>query len=163
MRGVGLRGDGHDTSILCLGAHSDDIEIGVGGTILQWLASAAPLNVHWCVLTATGPRAREATEAAHSILAGASSVRIHLPGFKDGFLPSQFSEMKQWFEQLKSETTPDLIFTHRGDDAHQDHRQIQQLTWNSFRDHFILEYEIPKWDGDLGSSNTVRSASRRHS
>jgi LmbE family N-acetylglucosaminyl deacetylase len=154
MRTFTLRADGKVTSILCLGAHSDDIEIGVGGTILEWLASGSRIDVHWCVLTAAGPRAREAMDAAHSILRGANSVKIHLPEFRDGFLPSQFVETKQWFEQLKSDINPDLIFTHRGDDAHQDHRQVQQLTWNSFRDHLILEYEIPKWDGDLSQSNT---------
>ncbi|RXF70932.1 PIG-L deacetylase family protein [Hansschlegelia zhihuaiae] len=140
-------------SILCLGAHSDDIEIGAGGALLHWIASGLQLDVTWCVLSAAGTRAAEATESAASFLEGAARSSLEMASFTDGFLPQEGRELKQWFEDLKGRVDPDLILTHTGDDAHQDHRMVQQLTWNTFRDHFILEYEIPKWDGDLGRPN----------
>jgi LmbE family N-acetylglucosaminyl deacetylase len=105
------------------------------------------------VLSATGPRAAEAEASAAAFLNGAASVRIDIAEFNDGFFPYQGSDIKRWMEDLKLRVRPDVIFTHRRDDAHQDHREISNLTWNSFRDHLILEYEIPKWDGDLGRPN----------
>jgi LmbE family N-acetylglucosaminyl deacetylase len=144
---------GETVSVLCLGAHADDIEIGAGGTILGWIAAGAKLHVHWCVLSAAGTRAAEARSSATAFLAGAASAEIDVVSFKDGFFPYQGDEIKAWIEDLKHRTQPDVIFTHRGDDAHQDHREIARLTWNSFRDHLILEYEVPKWDGDLGRPN----------
>ncbi len=142
-----------DVEILCLGAHSDDIEIGCGGTVLR-LAEQYPNCVfHWVVFSATEVRGEEARRAA-MLFAGQSRLRGPvLKTFPDGFLPYVGGEVKTVFEQLKLAISPDLIFTHYGRDAHQDHRLISELTWNTFRDHMILEYEIPKYDGDLGQPN----------
>jgi LmbE family N-acetylglucosaminyl deacetylase len=137
--------------ILCLGAHSDDIEIGCGGTILQ-LAGQYPNSIfHWVVFSANGIRAKEAEQAA-SLFAGSASIRPQIKSFKDGFMPYMGGEVKAAFEELK-QVSPDLVFTHNRQDAHQDHRLLAELTWNTFRDHLILEYEIPKYDGDLGQPN----------
>jgi LmbE family N-acetylglucosaminyl deacetylase len=140
-------------SVLCLGAHSDDIEIGVGATLLSLIARGVRLDVHWCVLSGAGERQREAEASAADFLAEAASAQVEVSGFRDSFFPEQAEAIKSWFEKLKQRAKPDLIFTHYRDDAHQDHRQICRLTWNTFRDHCILEYEIPKWDGDLGQPN----------
>jgi len=153
MRPLALVRPGEAVSVLCLGAHSDDIELGAGGTILNWIAMGVKLHVHWCVLSAVGARAAEAERSAAAFLDGAASAKVETCGFKDGFFPYQGSDIKAWMEDLKHRVRPDIVFTHRRDDAHQDHREIEQLTWNSFRDQFILEYEIPKWDGDLGQPN----------
>ncbi len=153
MRSLDLARRGDRLSVLCLGAHSDDIEIGAGGTILQWINSGVRLDVHWCVLSAEGERAVEAEASAAAFLAGASRIQIELAIFRDTFFPYQGGELKEWFAELKSRVDPDVIFTHRKDDAHQDHREVCQLTWNAFRDHLVLEYEIPKWDGDLRHAN----------
>jgi LmbE family N-acetylglucosaminyl deacetylase len=153
MRALALGRKGEKLSLLCLGAHSDDIEIGAGGTILELIASGVRLEVHWCVLSATGPRSNEAHSSAAAFLVGAERAHVELGQFKDGFFPYQGAEVKAWIEGLKTRIDPDVIFTHRRDDAHQDHREVCKLTWNAFRDHLILEYEIPKWDGDLGRPN----------
>jgi LmbE family N-acetylglucosaminyl deacetylase len=139
-------------TVLCLGAHSDDIEIGCGGTI-QRLAQQYPNSVfHWVVFSALGVRAAEAKRAAE-LFAGATALRGPLlKAFQDGFMPFVGGEVKAIFEELKA-TSPDLILTHNRHDAHQDHRLLAELTWNTFRDHLILEYEIPKYDGDLGQPN----------
>jgi LmbE family N-acetylglucosaminyl deacetylase len=144
---------GDRLSVLCLGAHSDDIEIGVGATLLSMIARGVRLEVHWCVLSAVGEREREAQASAADFLAQAASAKIEVMAFRDGFFPEQGEAIKSWFETLKTQTKPDLILTHYRDDAHQDHRQVCRLTWNTFRDHCILEYEIPKWDGDMGQPN----------
>jgi LmbE family N-acetylglucosaminyl deacetylase len=136
-------------NVLCLGAHSDDIEIGCGGTILH-LAQQYPNCVfHWVVFSACGVRAAEANSAA-ALFAGTSVRGPLLKTFQDGFMPFVGAEVKAVFEELKRAVSPDLIFTHNRKDAHQDHRLLAELTWNTFRDHLILEYEIPKYDGDLG-------------
>jgi LmbE family N-acetylglucosaminyl deacetylase len=153
MRALQLACPGDHLSVLCLGAHSDDIEIGAGGLILGWIAAGVRLDIHWCVLSATGARAAEAEASAASFTAGAASTRVEIAQFKDGFFPYSGAELKGWIEGLKAKALPDVVLTHRGDDAHQDHREVSRLTWNSFRDHLILEYEIPKWDGDLGRPN----------
>ena len=140
-------------SILCLGAHSDDIEIGAGGSLLTWLGQGLKFHVHWCVLSASGAREAEARASADEFLKGAASVRIEIMQFRNSFFPSQSSEIKMWFAALKSRVKPDLILTHRGDDLHQDHREVSRHTWATFRDQLILEYEIPKWDGDLAQPN----------
>lgn len=144
---------GEKLSVLCLGAHSDDIEIGVGATLLSWLAQGIRLEVHWCVLSGAGEREREARASAADFLSAAASGNVEIMAFSDGFFPEEGEQIKLWFEELKRRAEPDVIFTHRGDDAHQDHRQVSRLTWNTFRDHLILEYEIPKWDGDMGRPN----------
>jgi len=153
MRALGFVPPSEPLSVLCLGAHSDDIEIGAGGTILGWLAAGAQLNVHWCVLSAVGKRAAEAEASAAAFLAGTVRARLELLQFKDSCFPSQGADIKEWMEGLKSRVTPDVILTHARGDAHQDHREICAHTWSTFRDHLILEYEIPKWDGDLGRPN----------
>jgi LmbE family N-acetylglucosaminyl deacetylase len=153
MKPLHLAGAGERLSVLCLGAHSDDIEIGAGATILQWQADGVLLDVHWCVLSANGPREAEARASAEDFLAGVEKARIETQAFRDGFFPAQLPEIKSWFEELKARIDPDVVLTHRGDDAHQDHREVSKLTWNTFRDHLVLEYEIPKWDGDLGRPN----------
>ena len=135
--------------ILCLGCHSDDIEIGCGGAILRLAAQYPECSIRWVVFSARGVRAEEARRAAH-LFAGARMQALLLKSFQDGFLPYVGGEVKTVFEELKSMASPDLIFTHYGQDAHQDHRLVSELTWNTFRNHFILEYEIPKYDGDLG-------------
>ena len=144
---------GETLSVLCLGAHADDIEIGAGGLLLQWLTNGVRLEVQWCVLSAAGARAAEAEQSARALLAGACLKDVKLARFEDGFFPQQEATLKRWVEDLKAGPVPDVILTHRRDDAHQDHRAVSRLTWNTFRDHTILEYEIPKWDGDLGRPN----------
>ena len=136
--------------VLCLGSHSDDIEIGCGGTILRLLNEYPGCVFHWVVFSAIGVRKDEAQCAAESFVGSKRLERIVLKEFRDGFMPFAGSEVKDVFEDLKKTVAPDLIFTHRRNDAHQDHRLISELTWNTFRDHFILEYEVPKYDGDLG-------------
>jgi LmbE family N-acetylglucosaminyl deacetylase len=153
MLSLDLARPGESLSVLCLGAHSDDIEIGAGGAILHWIACGVRLEAHWCVLSAAGARSTEAEASAAAFLAGAASAKVELAAFSDSFFPYQGGELKDWFVGLKSRVNPDIIFTHRRDDAHQDHREVSQLTWNAFRDHLILEYEVPKWDGDLGQPN----------
>lgn len=153
MKGLRLAQPGERLSVLCLGAHSDDIEIGAGATLLEWIAHGVQLDVTWVVLSAIGQRAVEAHASATAFLAGSSHSRIELAEFKDGFFPYHGAELKTWFEALKATVSPDVILTHSRDDAHQDHREVSSLTWNTFRDHLILEYEIVKYEGDLGSPN----------
>ena len=139
-------------TVLCLGAHSDDIEIGCGGTLLH-LAEAFPaLRFHWVVFTASGVRSEEAVRAAELFAAGCEK-NVILKNHRDGFLTYSGAEVKDFFEETKSRMNPDVIFTHWRGDAHQDHRLISDLTWNTFRDNLILEYEIPKYDGDMGRPN----------
>ena len=159
MKALQLAAPGERLSILCLGAHSDDIEIGAGATLLSLIEKGVRLDVRWCVLSAVGEREREARNSAADFLSGAENAEIELMSFRDGFFPEQGEAIKSWFEALKSRAQPDLILTHRRDDAHQDHRAVCRLTWNTFRDHCILEYEIPKWDGDLGQPNVYQPIS----
>jgi LmbE family N-acetylglucosaminyl deacetylase len=138
--------------LLCLGAHSDDIEIGCGGTLLHLKRVFPALKFHWVVFSAGGPRGQEATKAAEMFTAGCEK-EIALKEYRDGFLPYSGSQIKDFFEELKGRVKPDVIFTQWGGDAHQDHRLLSELTWNTFRDHLILEYEVPKYDGDMGRPN----------
>jgi LmbE family N-acetylglucosaminyl deacetylase len=146
------RRDNEPFHVLCLGAHSDDIEIGCGATLLHFKKLFPQLKFHWVVFSAAGPRAQEATKAAGLFTAGCENEVI-LKGYRDGFLPYSGAEVKDFFEVLKNQVSPDLIFTHWQGDAHQDHRLLSELTRNTFRNHLILEYEIPKYDGDLGRPN----------
>ncbi|MGH8908583.1 MAG: PIG-L deacetylase family protein [Egibacteraceae bacterium] len=138
--------------VLVLGAHCDDIEIGCGGTILRLVEQCAPLSVYWLVLSGSKERAGEAAASAAAFLSGADG-QVVVRGFRDGFFPWSGAEIKEVFEELKGLVAPDVIFTHRREDAHQDHRLVAELTWNTFRDHLILEYEIPKYEGDLTAPN----------
>ena len=140
-------------TVLCLGAHSDDIEIGCGGTILKMAAECEELTVWWVVFTAAGKRQAEAKASARMFLGRGVKAKIIIKQFRNGFFPFEGGRIKEFFEQLKGKVNPDVIFTHYRDDRHQDHRTISDLTWNTFRNHFILEYEIPKYDGDLGAPN----------
>jgi LmbE family N-acetylglucosaminyl deacetylase len=139
--------------ILCLGAHGDDIEIGCGGTILRLLSEQADVEVHWVVFSSGGRRNVEAKASAKKFLTGAKSHEIIIEDFEDGFFPYKGGEQKTFFEKLKKRVSPDLIFSHYRHDLHQDHRLLSELTWNTFRDHLILEYEVIKYDGDLGVPN----------
>lgn len=139
--------------ILCIGAHADDIEIGCGGTILKLLETHPVSRVVWVVLTARGERKKEAVKSATAFLQRAGSKKIVTKSFRESYLPYQGKEVKEYFDSLPRVIDPDLIFTHYRHDLHQDHRIVCELTWNTYRRHQILEYEIPKYDGDLGRPN----------
>ena len=140
--------------ILCLGAHPDDIEIGCGGTILKLINQHKKhLEVAWVVFSANGEREKEAIKSAHSFLGNVSKKHILTHHYRDGFLPYYGIEIKDSFESFKKDFSPDIVFTHYREDRHQDHRLISDLTWNTYRNHLILEYEIPKYDGDQGLPN----------
>jgi LmbE family N-acetylglucosaminyl deacetylase len=140
-------------NVLCLGAHSDDIEIGCGGTLLRLIEEYPSLNVFWVVFGASGKRVEEARKSAELFLNDVDQKQIVIKGFRDGYFPFIGAEIKDYFEELKDLFVPDVIFTHFRKDLHQDHRLIEELTWNTFRNHLILEYEIPKYDGDLSAPN----------
>jgi LmbE family N-acetylglucosaminyl deacetylase len=140
-------------SILCLGAHADDLEIGCGGTLLEILTRHQGIKVYWVVFSATGSRAQEAANSAERFLCLAGQKQVVVRDFRDTFFPASYGSIKEYFEEIKREVSPDLVFTHRREDLHQDHRLIAELTWCAYRDHVILEYEIPKYEGDLGAPN----------
>ena len=154
---VSLRGR---PTVLALGSHSDDIELGCGGTLLHLAERYPELNVVWVVLSASPERAAEARESADEFLAGTTSRRVIVEDFRDGFFPYEGGAIKEFFEWLKSQVEPDIVLTHRRADSHQDHRFVCELTWNTFRDNMILEYEIPKYDGELSSPNLYLPISR---
>jgi len=139
--------------VLCLGAHCDDLEIGCGGTVFKLATGRIPPAFTWVVFSSDATREVEALQSARMMLPKSSSSRIIIKKFRDGFLPYEGSVVKETFEELKETISPDLILTHYRGDLHQDHRLISELTWSTFRDHLILEYEIPKYDGDLGVPN----------
>jgi len=139
--------------LLCLGSHCDDIEIGCGGTILKLIKTYQNIIIYWVVFSSNAQREKEANASADKFLANVKNKKILIKNFKDGFFPFIGAEIKEDFEQLKHDINPDLVLTHYRNDAHQDHRLISDLTWNTFRNHLILEYEIPKYDGDLGNPN----------
>ena len=160
MMDLKLTPRGKILKILCLGAHSDDIEIGCGGTVLELIKSHRQAAFDWVVFSAPGRRKREAQEGASAFLSKAAKKAVVLKEFRDGFFPYVGGEIKEFFEQLKPEIDPDLILTHSRADLHQDHRLISELTYNTFRDHLILEYEVPKYDGDFGAPNAYVPISR---
>jgi LmbE family N-acetylglucosaminyl deacetylase len=139
--------------VLCLGAHSDDIEIGCGGTLLNLLAGGAEVDCHWVVFSADDQREKEARASAAEFSKSARRSEVIIRRFRNGYFPFVGDTIKDTFEEIKQKLSPDLVFTHYRDDRHQDHRVVSELTWNTFRNHVILEYEIPKYDGDLGSPN----------
>jgi LmbE family N-acetylglucosaminyl deacetylase len=138
--------------VLVVGCHSDDIEIGCGGTLLALTRARPDLEVTWVVLGANDARADEARASAERFLAAAPRSTIAVHGFRDGYFPYDGAQVKDVFESLKP-VDPQLVLTHTRHDLHQDHRLVCELTWNTWRDHLILEYEIPKYDGDLGRPN----------
>ena len=148
-------------SVLAIGCHSDDIEIGCGGTLLRLMEEHPGLSVTWVVLCAKGERAVEAGGSAGDFLVRAGAREIVLAEFRDGFLPYVGGEVKDFFESLKARLAPDLILTHQRSDLHQDHRLACELTWNTWRDHLVLEYEIPKYDGDMGRPNVYVTLEER--
>jgi len=152
MLGLPLAPGPGELRVLAVGCHSDDIEIGCGGTILALTKARATVHLTWVVLSAPGERAAEAEAGAAAFLARAAASDVHVHDFRDGFLPYAGEAVKEVFEELKG-VDPDVVFTHARHDLHQDHRLACELTWQTFRDHLILEYEIPKYDGDLGSPN----------
>jgi LmbE family N-acetylglucosaminyl deacetylase len=139
--------------VLAIGAHPDDIEIGCAGTLLRLIGEGAVAEVCWVVLSGEGERAAEAKASAEALLAEVEQRQIILRDFTDGFFPYDGREIKRFFEELKRDSSPDVVFTHQRRDVHQDHRMSCELTWNTFRDHLILEYEVPKYDGDMGQPN----------
>jgi LmbE family N-acetylglucosaminyl deacetylase len=153
MKKLSMASAGLPLKILCLGAHADDIEIGAGGTILGLIAAGVKLDVHWCVMSATPDRAQETRRSA-AFLQGATAAVVEVCDFEDSYFPCQSREIKQFLLGLRTRVEPEVIFTHSRFDAHQDHQELNRLTTNVFRDHFVLEYEIPKWDGDLSERNT---------
>ena len=150
---IGFNGFKQVRRLLCLGAHSDDIEIGAGATILRILRESPDVEVTWCVLSGTEIRHQEARSGAGQVLGRSVSRSIFLKDFNDSRFPDQLSAIKSFFEQQLKSADPDLILTHARLDAHQDHRVVNQVTWNTFRAHQIWEYEIPKWDGDITQPN----------
>lgn len=144
---------GQPLRLLCIGAHSDDLEIGCGATVLTWLANLPAVEVTWFVLSAEGSRASEAQRSARALLARAAASKIIIADFRDCFMQSQYVDVKSRFEEVKREVQPDVILTHWLQDRHQDHRLAAELTWNTWRNHLVLEYEIPKYEGDLATPN----------
>ncbi|WP_293994339.1 PIG-L deacetylase family protein [Sphaerotilus sp.] len=139
--------------LLCLGAHSDDIEIGCGGAVLRWLAEVPEVHVTWVVLSAPGERADEARRSAQALLKGAASAEVVIGDFTDAHFPSETARLKAFLSDIARRTPADVVLTHRLEDRHQDHRTVGELTWQTWRDHLVLEYEIPKYEGDLGQPN----------
>jgi LmbE family N-acetylglucosaminyl deacetylase len=138
---------------LCLGAHSDDIEIGLGGTLLKLTGQASDLEICWVVFSAPGARTEEARNSANDFLTGVARGQIKIGSFRESYFPSEWASIKDWFGEIKANFDPDVVFTHYRHDRHQDHRVLSELAWNAFRNHLILEYEILKYDGDLGQPN----------
>ncbi len=162
MLSLGIRHERDEPlAILCLGAHADDIEIGAGGTVLTLLERHPGSRVLWVVFSADEQREAEARASAAAMLRAAGHAEVAIHRFQDGFFPSELAPIKRTFEQLKP-FAPDLILTHHGADRHQDHRVVWELTWNTFRDHLVLEYEVPKYDPDLGNPNLFVPLSKQH-
>ena len=159
MLGFSLRLDDRTPTVLCVGAHCDDIEIGCGGTLRQLRALYPDAPVHWVVLSSTPERRAEALDSALNWLPGAPP-EVQVFGFRDGFLPYDPIPVKTQIGALAASVSPDVVFAHSGKDAHQDHRFVSELVWNHFRDHVVLEYEIPKYDADLGHPNVFVPLSR---
>ena len=139
--------------ILCLGAHSDDIEIGIGGTLLKLAGQVPDLEICWVVFSAPGSRTDEARRSADEFLSGLARKQVKIGSFRESYFPSEWPAIKDWFAEIRAEFDPEIVFTHYRDDRHQDHRVLSDLAWNTFRNHLILEYEILKYDGDLGLPN----------
>ncbi|WP_217447752.1 PIG-L deacetylase family protein [Maribellus comscasis] len=136
-----------------MGAHCDDIEIGAGCSLLKIFKDYKIESVNWVVFTSNEIRKKEATKSANQFLKHVSKKKISIESYRDGFLPFYAAEIKEYFERLRKEINPDIIFTHYRNDRHQDHRLISDLTWNTWRNNMVLEYEIPKYDGDIGNPN----------
>jgi LmbE family N-acetylglucosaminyl deacetylase len=161
VHALSLVAEGRIKSVLAIGAHADDVEIGCGGTLLTLGETHPEAELVWVVLSARGERADEARRSAAEFVAGFASADIVVESFPDGYFPYSGGDVKERFEKLKREVSPDLIFTHQREDLHQDHRVVCELTWNTFRNHLIFEYEVPKYDGDFGAPNVFVELSDR--
>jgi LmbE family N-acetylglucosaminyl deacetylase len=146
---------GGPLDVLCIGAHSDDIEIGCGGTLLRLLAERPGSHVRWVVLSATAEREGEARASAADFLVDAGSRDVEVATFRESYFPHAWSEVKDFFNDLRKRADPDIVLCHHRHDEHQDHHTVAQLAWNTWRNHLILEYEIPKYEGDLGHPNVL--------
>lgn len=153
MLAASLGAPGAPLRILCLGAHCDDIEIGCGGAVLRLLSERPGSTVRWVAFASNPAREAEARAGAGAFLEQAADRQVVIHKFRDGYLPFQGAEVKDAFEAAKADFRPDVVLTHHRHDRHQDHRMVAELTWNTYRDHLILEYEIPKYEGDLGTPN----------
>ena len=153
MLSLCLHPDRRQLRVLCLGAHSDDIEIGAGGTLLRWVSEFERLEVTWVVTSAIDARAEEARRSAAALLSGAAKLDVVLGEFEDAHLPTDLRAAKAFLRNVRERCTPDVVLTHHLQDAHQDHRALAELTWQTWRDQLVLEYEIPKYEGDLGRPN----------
>lgn len=153
MSGMDVKRIGEAATVLCIGAHCDDIEIGCGGTLLKWARERPATRFVWAVFAGEAARQVETRAAAAGLLGGTDRCDLRLFGFRESRFPSQYDRIKDVFEMLKDELQPDVILTHRREDRHQDHALLAELTWNTFRAHFVLEYEIPKYEGDLAQPN----------
>jgi LmbE family N-acetylglucosaminyl deacetylase len=163
MLGLALGADeSRPLRLLCLGAHSDDIEIGCGGTILRALAEYPGTHVHWVVFSAIAEREQEARASAEDFLRDAGSSTVEVERFRESYFPYVAADIKDYFNDLRRRIEPDVVFGHHRFDEHQDHRTVAQLVWNTFRNHLVLEYEIPKYEGDLGQPNLFVSLSEAH-
>jgi LmbE family N-acetylglucosaminyl deacetylase len=152
--GLALRADeSRPLQVLCIGAHSDDIEIGCGGTVLRLLAEHPGAHVHWVVLSANDEREKEARASAAAFLEKAGSSTVEVERFRESYFPYVAAEVKDFFNALRRRVDPDVVLCHHRFDEHQDHRTVAQLVWNTFRNHLVLEFEIPKYEGDLGHPN----------
>jgi LmbE family N-acetylglucosaminyl deacetylase len=154
MRGLSFLGQVETPVVLCVGAHCDDIEIGCAGTLLLLREAYPAAEIHWMILASDEKRRLEALRSARLLLGDDGASRVAIKDFRDTFLPYEGARVKECFEALKPVVDPDVIFTHCRHDRHQDHRLVSDLTWNTWRSHLILEYEIPKYDGDLGQPNS---------
>lgn len=162
MLGLRFFENNQKLKILCLGAHPDDIEIGCGGTILRLTMEVREAQFYWVVLSGDEKRGKEADQCARAFLDKVRLKNIDVQRFRESYFPFTGAQIKDYFEKLKREFSPDLVFTHYKNDAHQDHRLVSNLTWNTFRDHLILEYEVPKYDGDLGNPSLYVHLSASH-
>ena len=153
MIGLDVKRLGEMSTVLCIGAHCDDIEIGCGGTLIRWAREHPGVRFVWAVFARESAREAETRVAAERLLEGAASFELRFFDFRPSYFPSQYESIKDAFEHLKETIRPDLILSHRVEDRHQDHALLADLTWNSFRSNLILEYEIPKYEGDLGHPN----------
>lgn len=160
MKGLQFPFDGREPLVLCLGAHCDDIEIGCGGALMTLAERHPGLKMHWVVFTGAGVREAETRAAATRVMPHSSRITVEVHPLPPSWLPTHWTEAKQIMEGVRRRCNPDLVFTHRLEDRHQDHRTVAELTWNSFRDHLVLEYEIAKYEGDLGQPNLYMPLSR---